>query len=76
MSKNPSPRNLSDAAKERKMAYDREYASKNVTRKSIYFSRLDPDDMKMVGWLDSKGNRNISGYVKGLIRDDMNKNGE
>ena len=70
------PRRLSKEALEHKMAYDKEYARKNITRKSIVFNKNDPDDARMVDYLDSKGERKISGYVKGLIQDDMNKSGE
>lgn len=70
------PQKLSDAARQNKAAYDKKFQSENVTRKSIFFNKWDPEDKKMVEWLDSKGTGNISGYVKGLIRDDMTKAGK
>ena len=69
-------RNLSKEALQHKMEYDRKYATDNVTRKSIYFNKNDPDDIRMVSFLDNKGKRNISGYVKGLIKEDMKQSGE
>jgi len=69
-------RKLSQESKERKAAYDREFSKKNVTRKSIYFNKTDPEDVRMVEHLNQKGERRISGYVKGLIREDMEKSGE
>ena len=64
-------RKLSPAAKEHKAAYDAKYREKNVTRKSVYFNKNNPEDQEIVQHLDSKGQRNISGYIKGLVKKDM-----
>lgn len=64
-------RKLSPAARERKAAYDAKYREQNVTRKSVYFNKNNPEDQEMVRHLDSKGQRNISGYIKDLIKEDM-----
>ena len=62
-------RKLSDAAKERKTAYDIKYAKENVVRKFIPFNKAVPEDAKMLDWLDRQ--KNVTRYVKGLISDDM-----
>lgn len=70
------PQKLSDAARKNKATYDKKYQAENVTRKSIFFNKGNPEDLEMLEWLKEKGERRISGYVKGLIRDDMNKAGK
>lgn len=67
---------LSDEAKRRKAEYDKQYQQDNVSRVSIFFNKGNPEDVEMMAWLDKKGKRNKSGYVKGLIRDDMSKTGK
>ena len=67
---------LIDTAKKNKAAYDAQYQHENVSRKSIFFNKGNPEDVKMLDWLDRKGKRQISGYVKDLIRDDMQRSGE
>lgn len=67
---------LSDEAKRKKAEYDRQYQQDNVSRMSIFFNKGNPEDVDMMDWLDKKGKRNKSGYVKGLIREDMHKAGK
>ncbi len=67
---------LSDEAKKRKAEYDKRYQQDNVSRMSIFFNKGNTEDVEMMEWLDEKGKRNKSGYVKSLIRDDMRKAGK
>lgn len=67
---------LSDEAKRRKAGYDKQYQHENVSRMSIFFNKGNPEDVEMMEWLDEKGKRNKTGYVKGLIREDMKKAGK
>ena len=57
-----------------KSKYDQEYIKQNIIRKQIQFNRLQEEDMKLLAWAESKGN--VNQYVKGLIRQDMGKQGE
>lgn len=57
-----------------KSKYDQEYIKQNIVRKQIQFNRLQEEDMKLLAWTESKGN--VNQYVKGLIREDMGKQGE
>jgi hypothetical protein len=67
---------LSETAKKNKAAYDKQYQHENVSRLSIFFNKGDEEDQKILGWLEDKGRGNKSGYVKGLIREDMQKAGK
>lgn len=57
-----------------KSKYDQEYIKQNIIRKQIQFNRLQEEDMRLLAWAESKGN--VNQYVKGLIREDMGKQGE
>ena len=70
------PPKLSDKAKKNKAVYDKKYQHENVQRMSIFFNKGNKEDMEMIAWLDEKGKGNKSGYVKELIREDMNKAGK
>lgn len=54
-----------------KSKYDQEYIKKNIVRKQIQFNRLQPEDMQMLAWAESKGNFNA--YIRSLIQQDMGK---
>lgn len=69
-------RNLSPEATSRKRAYDKEYINKNIVMKSLSFNENDPEDMEIFYWIQSKGKRNGTKYIKDLIREDMKKSGE
>lgn len=51
-------------------AYQNEY-HKGMKNKLISFNPNNPEDMKLWGHLQTKENK--SGYIKGLIRKDMEK---
>ena len=51
-------------------AYQRQYHN-NMKTKLISFNTNSEDDMKIWGHLQTKENQ--TGYIKGLIRQDMNK---
>ena len=67
-------RKMSDAAKERKAAYDSQYIMKNIVQKRINFNKMVPEDVKMLDWVEKQDNQ--SQYMKGLIAEDMVKSGE
>ena len=54
-----------------KSAYDKEYAKKHITRKFIPFNDTVNEDAELLAWLATK--ENVTAYIKGLIRDDMNR---
>ena len=56
-----------------KKTYDIEYAKKHIERKFLAFNMNDPDDLTLLYWLDGIGKGNVNEYIKGLIRDDMNR---
>ena len=56
-----------------KGAYDIQYARDNITRKFLCFNNNDEEDKKVLDWLNGKGKGNVNGYVKRLIREDMEK---
>ena len=62
---------------EKKREYMNEYITKNVLYKRINFSVNNPDDMELYEWVkkveEQIGSRKLSGYLKQLIREDMNK---
>lgn len=62
-------RNLSEAAKEHKAAYDTQYILSNIVQKRINFNKQNPEDMKRLEHLENQPNQNQ--YVKGLIDKDM-----
>ncbi len=55
-----------------KSAYDKEYAKQHVVRKQLPFNRLNPDDQRLLQWLDSQPN--LTRYLKALIAADMDTN--
>ena len=57
-----------------KVQYDMEYNAKNITRKSVVFNKKDPEDMRILEYLNSKGARRSNEYIKQLIREDMERN--
>ena len=67
-------RKMSDAAKERKTAYDTQYILKNIVQKRINFNKQVPEDVEMLEWVNTK--KNQGQYMKGLIKDDMKKSGK
>lgn len=71
----PDSRNLSPEATKRKRAYDKDYINKNIRMKTLSFNERDPEDMAIYNWIQSKGQRNGTGYIKDLIREDMRKSG-
>lgn len=67
-------RNLSEAAKEHKAAYDTNYILSNIVQKRINFNKTVPEDVEMLDWVNQQQNQNQ--YMKGLISDDMKKAGK
>lgn len=72
----PDARNLSPEATKRKRAYDKEYINKNIAMKTLSFNQNDPEDMEIYDWIQSKGKRNGTKYIKDLIREDMRRSGK
>ena len=62
--------------KQKKSAYDMQYANKNIERKFIPFNKTVEADVKMLAWLKKQGNRQVTKYIKGLIQKDMENAGE
>lgn len=62
-------RKMSDAAKERKAAYDTGYILENIVQKRVNFNKNIPEDMKRLEHLEKQPNQNQ--YMKGLIDKDM-----
>ena len=54
-----------------KSAYDQEYTRQHIIRKMVPFNRLQPEDLALLRHAESTGN--FTGYVKGLIREDMER---
>ena len=74
--KSDHPRKMSEASKQRKAAYDMQYAKSNIVRKFIPFNKTVSEEAKMLDWLDGKGQGKMARYVKDLIYDDMKKSEE
>jgi hypothetical protein len=55
-----------------KSRYDQEYNREHIKRKFIPFNDLNPEDVKLLAWLETVGN--VTQYIKNLIREDMNRN--
>lgn len=72
----PDARNLSPEATARKRAYDKQYINQNIKMKSLSFNENDPEDMEIFAWIQSKGARNGTKYIKNLIREDMKQAGK
>ena len=60
---------MSDEAIRHKSEYDQSYEKNNIVKKHIPFNKNNPDDAKMLDWLDQQ--KNVTRYVKDLITDDM-----
>ena len=54
-----------------KYEYDLEYLKKNIFAKRVPFNRTQPEDMKLLEWVEAQGN--FTQYVKRLIREDMER---
>lgn len=52
-----------------KKTYDMEYAKHHIRRKFIPFNDNNPEDQQLLAWLEDQ--ENVTAYVKGLIRRDM-----
>jgi len=62
-----------EVIKKRKIESERRYMQKNNVRQvMVKFNRSNPDENKLFEYLFSQGN--MQGYVKGLIRQDMEQN--
>lgn len=59
--------------KEQKSAYDQDYRRKHMTTKLIAFNRDKPEDIALLKYVESKGDRMFSPFVKELIRREMEK---
>ena len=53
-----------------KSEYDQKYNRENIKRKFIPFNIQNPEDLKLLEWLKGK---NVTAYVKELIRADMER---
>lgn len=53
----------------KKSARDMKYNRENIIQKILAFNRNNPEDMKILDFLKTKGN--ASGYIKRLIKYDM-----
>lgn len=73
MGENRMP-NLSDEAKRKKAAYDTSYVLAHITQKRINFNDQIPEDVEMLSWVNKQPNQGQ--YLKGLIREDMQKAGK
>lgn len=60
--------------KEEKSAYDQQYRRDHMTTKLIAFNRDKPEDIALLRYVENKGSRIFSAYVKELIRRDMEEN--
>lgn len=56
-----------------KGAYDKQYAKEHIKRKHIPFNDTDPEDMRLLAWINRQPN--ATEYVKKLVREDMEKAG-
>jgi hypothetical protein len=52
--------------------YDQEYNREHIKRKFIPFNELNPEDVKLLAWLETVGN--VTQYIKKLIQEDMDRN--
>ena len=58
-----------NAKRRKKSARDLKYNRENIIQKILSFNRKNPEDMKILDFLKTKGN--VSGYIKWLIKYDM-----
>ena len=61
-------------ASPKKLEYDKDYYAKYIKRKVLNFNKLIPEDAELLKWLESRGDREMSSYIKQLVREDMEKN--
>lgn len=61
--------------KEQKYSYDKAYLQENTTRVSLVFNKRKPDDLILMEWLKAQA-EGSNGYIKRLIREDMEKTAE
>ena len=59
----------------RKYSYDQEYLKRNIKNVVIPFNRQNPEDVKLLEWLNSQ-REGKTAYVKRLFREDMKKGGK
>ena len=57
----------------KKSARDLKYNRENIIQKILSFNRKNPEDMKILDFLNSKNN--VAGYIKKLIMDDIRERG-
>lgn len=55
-----------------KYNYDQQYIRSNVTFINVSFNRRKPDDVAILNWLNGLNESKV-GYIKRLIREDMEK---
>lgn len=60
----------SEEGKRKQYEYNLQYLKNNVVRKNVIFNRLNPEDQRIMEWLDSQP-EGISPYMKRLILEDM-----
>ena len=65
---------LTPEQRKAKAIKDMEYNKRMIIKRIVDFNRGSEEDMKILGHLDSRPNK--ARYVKGLIREDMDKTGE
>lgn len=58
-----------DEKRRKKSSRDLKYNRENIIQKILSFNRKNPEDMKILDFLKTKGN--ASGYIKWLIKYDM-----
>ena len=63
---------LSEQALQNKKSYNREYARKNFRCKNVQFNVQYKEDIELLEWVQSRPEGGNT-YIKGLIRDDMNR---
>lgn len=60
--------------REDKSKYDQQYRRDHMSTKLIAFNRDKPEDIALLHYVESKGDRAFSPYIKELIRRDMEAN--
>ena len=63
---------LSEEARQRKNAYNREYQKRVVNNKKRFVLKFNVDsESNIIDWLNSKDN--VTGYIRDIILEDMKK---
>ena len=62
---------MDDETRRKKRLEKYAYHNKHFKAKNILFSDLNPADMELLEWINQQNG--ISSYMKGLIREDMEK---